>query len=66
MPSPPGLPPRRAAWRVLLQVRDGRPYDEALDEALADLAGADRRLAHELAAGCLRAAAALDRRQPGG
>ena len=38
----------------------GRPFDLALDVALAGLADADRRLAHELAAGTLRAAGVLD------
>lgn len=38
----------------------GRPFDLALDDALAGLADADRRLAHELAAGTLRAAGVLD------
>jgi 16S rRNA (cytosine967-C5)-methyltransferase len=56
-----GLAPRRAAWEVLQQVADGRPFDLALDAALDPLTGADRRLAHELAAGTLRAAAVLDR-----
>ena len=36
------------------QVRDGRPFDAALDRALRALAEPDRRLAHELAAGVLR------------
>ncbi len=38
----------------------GTPFDLARDEALAGLGDADRRLAHELAAGTLRAAGALD------
>ena len=38
----------------------GRPFDLALEAALAGLADADRRLAHELAAGTLRAAGVLD------
>ena len=38
----------------------GRPFDLALDDALAGLADADRRLAHELAAGTIRAAGVLD------
>ena len=38
----------------------GRPFDVALERALAGLADADRRLAHELAAGTLRAAGVLD------
>ncbi len=59
MPSS-GLAPRRAAWQLLLLVRDGLPFDAALDRALGDLEGPDRRLAHELAAGTLRSAGALD------
>lgn len=42
-------------------MRDGVPFDAALERALAPLQGADRRLAHELAAGVLRSGAALDR-----
>ena len=38
----------------------GRPFDLALDDALAGLQDADRRLAHELAAGTIRAAGVLD------
>ena len=38
----------------------GRPFDLALDDALAGLPDADRRLAHELAAGTIRAAGVLD------
>ena len=38
----------------------GRPFDLALEDALAGLADADRRLAHELAAGTIRAAGVLD------
>lgn len=38
----------------------GRPFDLALDDALVGLADVDRRLAHELAAGTLRAAGVLD------
>lgn len=56
-----GLAPRRAAWDVLQQVAAGKPFDLALDGALDPLSGADRRLAHELAAGTLRTAAVLDR-----
>jgi 16S rRNA (cytosine967-C5)-methyltransferase len=41
-------------------VDGGRPFDLALDDALAGLADADRRLAHELAAGTLRSAGVLD------
>jgi 16S rRNA (cytosine967-C5)-methyltransferase len=57
-----GLAPRRAALHVLAQVRDGRPLDAALDGALRSLDEADRRLAHEMAAGVLRRQSALDAR----
>jgi len=57
-----GLAPRRAALEVLAQVRRGRPFEQALDRALKPLPAADRRLAHELAAGVLRRQAALDDR----
>lgn len=58
--SAPGLAPRRAAHRILSDVARGRPFDHALDRALAPLAGDDRRLAHELAAGVLRHRLRLD------
>jgi len=57
-----GLDPRRAALRILRDVRDGRPFDAALDAAIASLAEPDRRLAHEMAAGVLRYQDALDDR----
>jgi 16S rRNA (cytosine967-C5)-methyltransferase len=57
-----GLAPRRAALHVLAQVRAGRPLDAALDGALRSLDEADRRLAHEMAAGVLRRESALDAR----
>jgi 16S rRNA (cytosine967-C5)-methyltransferase len=57
-----GLAPRRAALQVLAQVRAGRPLDAALDGALRGLDEADRRLAHEMAAGVLRRQSALDAR----
>ena len=57
-----GLAPRRAALEVLAEVRRGRPFEQALDRALQPLPDADRRLAHELAAGVLRRQAALDDR----
>ena len=38
----------------------GRPFDLALADALKGLSDADRRLAHELAAGTLRSAGVLD------
>jgi len=57
-----GLAPRRAALHVLAQVREGRAMDAALDGALRSLDDADRRLAHEMAAGVLRRQSALDAR----
>jgi 16S rRNA (cytosine967-C5)-methyltransferase len=57
-----GLASRRAALAVLADVRQGRPFDQALDRALAPLPEADRRLAHELAAGVLRRQQLLDDR----
>jgi 16S rRNA (cytosine967-C5)-methyltransferase len=57
-----GLAPRRAALAVLADVRQGRPFDQALDRALGPLHEADRRLAHELAAGVLRRQQTLDDR----
>jgi 16S rRNA (cytosine967-C5)-methyltransferase len=57
-----GLAPRRAALNVLAQVRAGRPLDAALDGALRKLDEADRRLAHEIAAGVLRRQSLLDAR----
>ncbi|MGH7527100.1 MAG: transcription antitermination factor NusB [Gemmatimonadales bacterium] len=55
-----GLSPRRAALRILGQVRAGRPFDAALDRAVNRLGRADRRLAHEMAAGVLRRRQRLD------
>jgi 16S rRNA (cytosine967-C5)-methyltransferase len=43
------------------EVRDGRPFDAALDRGVGKLPDSDRRLAHELAAGVLRQRSALDR-----
>jgi 16S rRNA (cytosine967-C5)-methyltransferase len=57
-----GLAARRAALKVLGQVRDGRKFDAALDRAVKGLTGPDRRLAHEMAAGVLRRQSALDAR----
>lgn len=51
---------RAAALAVLLAVRDGTPFDAALDRAVGALGTDDRRLAHALAAGVLRRQAALD------
>ena len=60
--DPAGLPARRAAWDILRAVEDGVPFDQALDRGLAPLGDADRRLAHELAAGVLRRRTDLDAR----
>lgn len=57
-----GLSPRRAALNVLTQVRQGRPFEAALDRAVRGLPENDRRLAHEMAAGVLRRQSALDAR----
>jgi len=58
----PGLAPRAAAHSVLSAVRAGTPFDAALDRAVDRLGEADRRLAHELAAGVLRSRTVLDQR----
>ena len=58
----PGLPSRLAALRILKRVRGGTPFDVALDRELGGLGDADRRLAHELAAGVLRTEGSLDAR----
>jgi 16S rRNA (cytosine967-C5)-methyltransferase len=55
-----GLAARRAALRILNDVREGRPFDTALDGAVRNLTDADRRLAHEMSAGILRRQTALD------
>ncbi|MEO8450656.1 MAG: transcription antitermination factor NusB [Gemmatimonadota bacterium] len=57
-----GLKPRFAAWRVLHDVRHGVPFDVALNRAVSDLEPADRRLAHEMAAGVYRHRSTLDQR----
>jgi len=57
-----GLPPRRAALRVLQAVSTGQPFEHALGAAITPLGEADRRLAHELAAGVLRRRGDLDAR----
>lgn len=63
MTATSGLAPRRAALNALAQVRAGRALDVALDGALRGLDDvADRRLAHEMAAGVLRKQHALDAR----
>lgn len=55
-----GLAPRLAAHRILSDVARGRPFDWALDRAVAALGEDDRRLAHEMAAGVLRHRVRLD------
>jgi 16S rRNA (cytosine967-C5)-methyltransferase len=55
-----GIEPRRAALRVLQEVREGKPFDSALEQGIGALLDADRRLAHELAAGVLRQRTSLD------
>jgi 16S rRNA (cytosine967-C5)-methyltransferase len=46
--------------KVLEEVRGGKPFDSALHEGIGALPDADRRLAHELAAGVLRQRTVLD------
>jgi 16S rRNA (cytosine967-C5)-methyltransferase len=61
--TPPiGLSARLAAYRVLRAVQDGRALEQALSVAFRGLEEADRRLAHELAAGVLRQRSDLDAR----
>jgi 16S rRNA (cytosine967-C5)-methyltransferase len=60
MPRVSGIESRRAALRVLDQVRQGKPLDWALERGISELPDADRRLAHELAAGVLRHRSVLD------
>ena len=60
MAASSGIDSRRAALSILEQVRAGKPFDLALDRGVGKLAEADRRLAHELAAGVLRQRSALD------
>ena len=55
-----GTAPRRAALKILARVRGGTPFDAALEGAVRKLPEPDRRLAHELAAGVLRARSVLD------
>jgi 16S rRNA (cytosine967-C5)-methyltransferase len=56
----PGVESRRAALKILGEVRGGRPFDAALDRGVGKLPESDRRLAHELAAGVLRQRSVLD------
>ena len=55
-----GVPPRRAALTMLRAVRQGDAFDRALAAAVEGLGEADRRLAHEIAAGVLRTRHELD------
>jgi 16S rRNA (cytosine967-C5)-methyltransferase len=55
-----GIGPRRAALKILEQVRGGKTFEVALDRSVAMLTEPDRRLAHELAAGVLRHRSELD------
>jgi 16S rRNA (cytosine967-C5)-methyltransferase len=57
-----GVEARRAALRVLRAVSGGQPFEQALGKALGPLGEADKRLAHELAAGVLRRRGDLDAR----
>lgn len=57
-----GLAARQAALDVLTAVRKGSPFDQALSRAVSRLEDADRRLAHELAAGVFRQQRDLDAR----
>ncbi len=57
-----GTASRDAALDILRAVRTGQRFDRALDTILPFLPDADRRLAHEIAAGVLRKRTALDRR----
>jgi 16S rRNA (cytosine967-C5)-methyltransferase len=64
-PAPPqtsGLGSRRAALQILAQVRSGNTFEVALDRCIGTLTEADRRLAHEMAAGVLRQRSLLDSR----
>lgn len=61
-PPTPGFAPRRAALDILTLVAAGRTLDQALDacRSFNALEGADRGLAHALAAGVLRRRGGLD------
>ncbi|HET6779346.1 MAG TPA: 16S rRNA (cytosine(967)-C(5))-methyltransferase RsmB [Gemmatimonadales bacterium] len=60
--STAGLSSRKAALQILAQVRSGKTFEVALDRSIGSLSEADRRLAHEMAAGVLRQRSALDSR----
>ena len=57
-----GLGSRKAALQILAQVRSGKTFEVALDRSIGSLTEADRRLAHEMAAGVLRQRSVLDSR----
>ncbi len=57
-----GTGPRGAALDILRAVRTGETFDRALDDSITELSDADRKLAHEIAAGVLRQRLGLDRR----
>ncbi len=56
-----GTDSRAAALETLQKVRSGEHFDSAHATAVASLDDADRRLAHEIAAGVLRTRTRLDR-----
>ncbi len=56
-----GTDARWAALEILRRVRAGQLFQTARETAVKDLAGPDRRLAHEIAAGVLRRRSNLDR-----
>jgi 16S rRNA (cytosine967-C5)-methyltransferase len=62
MARPSGMEPRRAALKILEEVRQGKPFDAALERGMGTLPDADRRLAHQLVAGVLRQRTFLDQR----
>ncbi len=57
-----GVAPRLAAFQILKAVQQGEAFDLALNAAVTSLPEADRRLAHELAAGVFRQRNELDAR----
>lgn len=58
--SSSGTAARDAAYQILRAVRRGSPFRAAQDHLAASLSDPDRRLAHEIAAGVLRARRQLD------
>ncbi len=58
--SPAGTTARDAAYQILRAVRRGSPFRDAQEGLAASLSDPDRRLAHEIAAGVLRARRQLD------